>query len=426
MIEKTAEGKLGSWSSPESNRTIEYPLELLDEIRLTVSSSFHMRARGGLEIGGVLFGSRSENAIRIAAWRPIACDHSQGGSFILSENDQQELARLLESSSVNPDLKGLDVAGWFVSHTRSGLALTESDAQVFERFFPEQWQCTLVLQPQQVEPMRAAFFVRDAGGKVCGHTAEREFTVEPLRGARQRRQAPVSNVVGEIAQNPSQTRASSYPPVEPLVRLRPERPVRPAPMSQEAPPIKDRRTRSKISWWQLGWALPLIAIALLAGFLAKDRYRPEAHAETLSLKVQDAPGAQLHVDWDKQSRPIQVAQRGVLDINDGGNHRTVDLDAMQLRQGSLTYGRRSGDVKVGLSVYGENNSAPLTEVAEFLGPPAANPPAPDVNAARAKEKADLEAEVKRLRAQLGREQAKSQELQNLVRVLENRLSIKVK
>ena len=425
MIEKTAEGKLGSWSSPESSRTIEYPLELLDEIRLTVSSSFHMRARGGLEVGGVLFGSRSENAIRIVAWRPIACDHSQGASFILSDNDLQELARLLEASGVNPDLKGLEVAGWFVSHTRSGLALTDSDVRVFDRFFPEQWQCTLVLQPGQVEPMRAAFFVRDAGGKVCGHTAEREFTVEPLRGARQRGQAPVSNVVGEIAESASRPLARSYPPVEPLVRLRPERSTGPA-----APPRKTVRTRFKMSWWQLGWAVPLIAVALLAGFLAKDRYRlkalAERRAETLSLKVQDAPGAQLHVDWDKQARPIQLAQRGVLDINDGGNHRTVDLDAMQLRQGSLTYGRRSGNVKVGLSVYGENNNVPLTEAAEFLGPPPANPPAPDAHAQRTKEKADLEAEIKRLRAQVAREQAKSQELQNLVRVLENRLDIKAK
>src|SRR5208283_5248786 len=186
VVEKTAETKLGSWHSPEANLTIDYPLEIVDEIRLTVSSSFHANTRGGVEVGGVFFGSRVGNVTRIAAWRPIPCEHSRGGPFVLSEKDLQDLARMLESAKSDLLLKDLQVAGWFLSHTSGDLLLTDSDSKVFQQCFPLPWQFTMVLRPGRVGPTKAAFFVRDARGRLVEHRPEREFVLEPLHVVRPR------------------------------------------------------------------------------------------------------------------------------------------------------------------------------------------------------------------------------------------------
>ena len=186
VVEKTAEIKLGSWHSPEANLTIDYPLEIVDEIRLTVSSSFHANTRGGVEVGGVFFGSRVGNVTRIAAWRPISCEHSRGGAFVLSEKDLQDLARMLESAKSDLLLKDLQVAGWFLSHTSGDLTLTDSDIKVYQQCFPLPWQFTMVLRPGRVGPTKASFFVRDTRGRLVEHLPEHEFVLEPLHVVRTR------------------------------------------------------------------------------------------------------------------------------------------------------------------------------------------------------------------------------------------------
>jgi hypothetical protein len=183
VIEKT-DSQLGSWVSPEARLTIEYPLELLDEIRLNVCSNFHTNPRGGVEAGGLLFGTRSDRSVRIAAWRPISCEHSKGFAFILSERDILDLARSMEEAKTDRALKDLQIVGWFLSHTRAGLGLTDTDLNVFDQCFPLHWQFTLVLRPGNVSATTAAFFVRDESGRLCAHSAEREFTVDPLHNTR--------------------------------------------------------------------------------------------------------------------------------------------------------------------------------------------------------------------------------------------------
>jgi hypothetical protein len=92
----------------------------MDEIRATATEGFQKLARGGLEVAGVLFGARREAGIRILTWRPIYCEYALGPTLQLSDRDQAELTRLLQTSAKDPDLEGLQPVGWFLSHTRSG------------------------------------------------------------------------------------------------------------------------------------------------------------------------------------------------------------------------------------------------------------------------------------------------------------------
>ncbi len=438
VVEKTPETKLGSWFSPEANLTIDYPLEIIDEIRLTVSSSFHANTRGGVEVGGVFFGSRVGNVTRIAAWRPISCEHSEGGSFVLSEKDLQDLARMLESAKSDLLLKNLQVAGWFLSHTRTDLSLTESDIKVFQQCFPLPWQFTLVLRPGRVGPTKAAFFVRDSHGQIVEHRPEREFVLEPLHGVRPRGvhsrpaspERPAAFAAAASAEEgtalvhpaPVLTPQQGRPPgavMRPTADFYGNRPF-------EAPRFVRERDQRKKRWQQWFWAIPISGLIIFAGLLAKDRYWSEAPPPSLSLRVQDSPGAQLHVDWDRATPAIQSAQRGILQVDEGDSHKTINLDAAQLRQGNLTYARHSGDVKVALLLYGEGSTAPLAEEeARFVGPsPVVVAPPPQKHETVDQEKVELEAEIRTLRAQLARESSKNAELQNLVRVLETRLGMR--
>ena len=200
------------------------------------------------------------------------------------------------------------------------------------------------------------------------------------------------------------------------------RPQEPPPIT----PVEEPASRPRKKWLRLLWIIPAGGLLVYAALVARERLFTELRPATLSLKLQDWPGAQLHVDWEKHAQPIEVARRGEIVFEDAGKTRTVELDAPHLRLGSFAYARRSGNVKVKLSVYGDNSAAPaIEEVAEFNGPPpndAAPTPTVDPHI-WAKEKADLETEIKRLRGQLATETATRQEFQNLVRVLENRLNL---
>src|SRR6202163_2252378 len=129
MTEPASEFIFGSWSAPEVPVAIEYPLEVMDEIRAAATDGLQKLARGGLEVAGVLFGVQREAGIRILTWRPIGCEYALGPTLQLSERDRADLTRLLETAEADPDLQGLKAVGWFLSHTRSGILLSPSDME---------------------------------------------------------------------------------------------------------------------------------------------------------------------------------------------------------------------------------------------------------------------------------------------------------
>src|SRR5580704_6453950 len=116
--------QFASWNIPQFPRAIEYPLEVLEEIRAFACDELLQLSHGGDEVGGVLFGTRREDLIRILTWRPIACEHSGGEGLRLSNNDRMNLAVQLEVGRQNPDLKDLRPIGWFVSHLRGDVSLS--------------------------------------------------------------------------------------------------------------------------------------------------------------------------------------------------------------------------------------------------------------------------------------------------------------
>lgn len=135
-----SETRFGSWSAPESPVSIEYSLVVIEEIRQEVSEGFQRLSRGGMEVGGVLYGSRDGRTVKIQAMRPIACEHARGPAFLLSDQDRASLAEQLQRDSEDPRLEGMMCVGWFLSHTRSEILLSESDLGIYTAYFSAPWQ----------------------------------------------------------------------------------------------------------------------------------------------------------------------------------------------------------------------------------------------------------------------------------------------
>ncbi len=154
------------WMVPECPYRVTIPEQVLNEIRLAVVEAFYSVPRGGVEVGGVFFGIAQGNSLHIQTFRPVTCQYATGPSFKLSINDQLALSGVLDLPDSDPELAGLTVLGWYHSHTRSEIFLSQDDLELYREFFPERWQIALVLRPANLQPTRAGIFFRDRGGAI--------------------------------------------------------------------------------------------------------------------------------------------------------------------------------------------------------------------------------------------------------------------
>jgi proteasome lid subunit RPN8/RPN11 len=175
------DSEVGRWRAENLPLTIEYSRAIMERVRASVVEAFYKIGRGGVEVGGVLFGKHVGNLVQIQAFRPLPSEYLTGPSYVLSEKDQAALRRLLETSAEEPQLEGLVPVGWYHSHTRSGIHLSPDDLETYNRYFPEPWQVALVLKPERMKPVRAGFFIREPGSVIHAESSYAEFTVSPYQ-----------------------------------------------------------------------------------------------------------------------------------------------------------------------------------------------------------------------------------------------------
>lgn len=409
------EAKFGSWSAPESPVVIEYSLVVIEEIRHEVAEGFQRLSRGGIEVGGLLYGTREGPTVSVQAMRPIACEHARGPGFLLSDKDRVALNEQLTRDAEDPRLEGLTSVGWFLSHTRGEIALTDSDLEIFSIFFPAPWQVAMVVQPGRGGRMRAGFFVREADGTVKGEGSYLEFNF-PDR---------LAGVIDRGPERPrperSERRVPSYFRAETsaAVPLRVPtfgQPVQPA----DAGPQLLAAPAPKRTWmWVTAWVVVAIALAL-AG-LRYWRMSVQALPEPMSLAVVERDG-QLVIQWDPASKPVRTAVSGSLEIVDGADTRTVALKPADLTGGRSTYVRKSGDVEVRLTVENQRG-ARVEEASRFLGSaPAAVADQQQVTDLE-KRRDELQAEVTQLQQANQDKAQRIQTLERTLRILQTRLGI---
>ena len=386
MTEPTAEFSFGSWSASQIPLAISYPLEVMDEIRAAATDGLQKLARGGLDVAGVMYGVRREAGIRILTWRPILCEHALGPTLQLSERDRMELTRSLEAASAEPDLKGLQPVGWFLSHTRSGISLSPGDLEIFASFFPEPWQVTLVLQPSQAGVSRAGFFAREAEGRVQSAASYQEFVLKPLHRVA-RASEPPGGMKGRLGPPAAEPPAAKVAAPEP----RQAKVVEPPRFGTLERPSSHRR-------WL--WMLAILLALITAGFLVKEFLVREN--QSFSLRVYDA-GEMVQIEWNQGAAPIRNAHLGVIDIQDSGETKRYSLADDELHQGKMSYLRRGGDLELRMTVY-PAGSTPVHEFVHFVqGSAPADPPRPSEVDQLRRQRDQLDAQVKQLKEDLKKE-----------------------
>jgi hypothetical protein len=423
---EATQSRFEKWSVAECPFSVEYRHGLMQELRAAVAYGQQAFTRGGMEVGGVLLGARSDGGISIRSWRPLACEHANGPALILSGRDREELRRFLADAATLPDLAGVEPVGWFLSHTRSDISLRESDLNLYQEFFPAASDVALVLRPGRHGAARAGFFFRGPDGAVQSDHSLLEFNIEaegvwasipmdltaahplelstpPERRRRDAASAPVDTASAWV-----QSTRGDPPQPDPMATPR---------ASGETEAV----LTSRRSWRWI--ALPVAALVAI-GWLYTARNRAPEPAETpLEMTVTDRAG-QLVVEWDHSRPELQRVRAGEISVTDAGSRVSVPLSAAEARAGSFTFTRKSGDVRVSLHLDGAGK--PLRAFARFLGVPP-----PQQQPERAAERALAErntAELNRLReenialrGEVDRAKARADQAETVIRVLRERL-----
>jgi proteasome lid subunit RPN8/RPN11 len=371
MPESENAAALSTWKAPECPFQIEYKPRALDDIRLAVVDAFFSLPRGGAEIGGVLLGKWDNGRLAITDYAALDCEHAFGPSFTLSPRDETRLTELLAASHGN----GLRPVGWYHSHTRSEIFLSDADQEIHRRFFPEPWQVALVLKPHTFHPTRAGFFFREGAGGIHAQASYQEFALAPLMVKPAPSGAPVAvEPEPPPAPVPAEVPPSAAPRAPAAAAA--ERTVQAPPIPKFLDPPKEPSFRwlkvavALLAGFGLGaaaylkrdiWLLPLLAMVHQQKPVPAPPLPP-----ALGLNTLDSDG-QLQIRWNPNSLVVQQASGGVLSIDTGGpTPQEIPLDKAHLLSGVFTFGRQTERVDVGLATTQADGHA-TREVTTFMG-----------------------------------------------------------
>ncbi len=451
MTGSTGEPDTLTWSVPECPFTIEASTRVLDDIRLAVVDAFFSLPRGGAEIGGVLLGSFTGNRLTITDYSPLECEHAHGPSFSLSAPDEVRLNQILSIHNAGPGEHG--VVGWYHSHTRSEIFLSEADQAIHQRFFPEPWQVALVMKPHTFQPARIGFFFRAEDGSMHAEASYQEMLLEGLRvqampgpvptvatteelPLRRRPNLDAIKAAAEAAPEPEPAlQASLFPPYPVPESQTPEYPAREdqpqdnhtpaaeasADASLPAPHFLAEEAPAGRSWT---WVI-ILAIALgvaAAAVQTRQMWLPRVMAAvrpvppppppppSLGLTSLDHEG-QLQINWNPNSPAVRKASDAILEITEIGTPpQAIQLDAAHLQAGNFTFARNSQNVDIKLIVH-QANGPDVREAIGFLGKlPARQTAAPESGEQQKQREEDKKATAK-LKSDLNFQAAKTRKLE---------------
>ena len=441
------------WHPAQSPLAIEYTKAVLDEVRDQGVAGYRRLSRGGVEVGGILFGIREAEKVRILATQPIACEYKSGPSFVLSDKDKSRLRDQLTQAASSENLKDFKVVGWYVSHPRGSVALSDRDLDVFNEFFPDVWNVTLVMKPD-AKGVRAGFFLREPHGALnfahshlefdlglpkasegasavrqiaeqvgASLAAQRDSQDEGLdrrRGGGRRdiaemlHPAPHSNgfqdVTSAFIPQGASAYASASEPAPPPHQSPPPPSAawstavaRPRPSTLAHRPLQYQR---RLQWrWLVMWAV-VVGCSVAAAFA----YREFAIPTPLGLRVVEKDG-DLMIYWDASSRSIEWAKTGKLEVRGSGAAKTeIDLRPQELSKGAFPFGASGGDVSIRMEVTGKMgfHADESTRYVARVTPTEADKPV------EIRDRRLLQMEVLRLRDELEKSQQRVKELETLL------------
>jgi hypothetical protein len=369
------------WQIPDKPIVVRLALDAVDGVLPEAMRTYASVPKRGAETGGVLIGRREQTPdgqtlVVVDQFEIVPCVYARGPSYLLSEEDGAAFERVCTKwarESTRPSY----AVGYFRSHTRDGLGLSVEDIELLDRHFADPSHLALLIRPFASKPMQAGFFFRENG-------AFQKETPLPFIFSRKELAPGSTAEPGPTAQyEPEITAATeSFIPAEwsakrgstnPEVALTAANPTLTAtPGEKAADSAADQHAEPKQTpWWPWIW-VPVSVLCLLAGMVAGvlvPEYlnvpfvRPGSEEFSLGLGVTGSDGG-LAVHWNPAARAIRAAQRGTLEIEDGGYATPVDLDSAYLLSGSILYRNSSPSVRVRLVVT-EGAGVTVAQTAEW-------------------------------------------------------------
>lgn len=344
---------------------VKLSLDFIDRLLPEVMRGFGAMPRRGVEMGGILLGNVDRSGERpvvvVEDYEPVPCQYSRGATYLLSD---EELVRFKEIAAKWSPADGRQTfaVGYYRSHTREGLGMADEDLELFNQLFPEPHAISLIVKPFATRVSQGGIFIRE-NGNVRAQSSYKEFPFRrrELGGgdgpAKPAAAAPIEPRTSEPKHE--QTRSAVPPMASVAINPASSSPsIVPDELQLGLPTSKiDQKTGSKV---RSGWVwIPLSFIFLLLGTVLgfqvalslRNQLPASIRPDPYSLHMTVTPaGDSLHVRWDRDASPIHSQAKGALVISDGGAQKVVELDADQLRNGSVVYRRASNDVRFRLEV----------------------------------------------------------------------------
>ena len=274
-----------------------------------------------------------------------------GPSYLLSGDDQRAFEEACEQWRPDASRQAYAV-GYFRSHTRDGMALSPEDVELMNRYFPEPSQVALLIKPFATKVSPAGFFFREDGVFQPATPLEFPFRRRELGGE----EPPPRRSLMERRPRSRDLRSMVPASVEEGVGDEEYAGTEPIPQPEHAyVTTAPAKSRLRGGWVWIPLSFIFLLLGVLLGFQAALTMGPKVSAGgapdfALSLSVNKSDD-NLAVKWDRQAAAVRSAQRGVIEIQDGGQTLSRDLDAAQLQNGNMIYRNSSNAVRFRLIVY---------------------------------------------------------------------------
>ena len=345
------------WRPPDKPFVVYLHFDVVDRLSGEAMRGFGAVPKRGAEVGGVLLGSieRGETTtVMIEDCEPVGCSYKRGPSYLLSDEDRavfEDACQRWQPQSERPAY----AVGFFRSQTRDGLALTPEDIEVLDRLFPDAGQVALLIKPQATKVSLGGFFFREEGAFQQATPLEFPFRRRELAGE----EPPPRRTLMERTPRYREPRELA-PPSPPRWDFAADQDsesfqreaLQPEPAYAVTTPS---RSRIRKGWVWLPLSTVFLVLGLVLGFEVSLNFRPRPAAPAaaeFSLGLSAAKSEDnLNVRWNREAAAVRAAQKGLLEIDDGGFAKPVDLDMAHLQNGGIIYRNSSKTVRFRLTVY---------------------------------------------------------------------------
>jgi hypothetical protein len=340
------------WQVPGRPVVIHLRLDVVDRMSVDILRGFGAVPKRGAEVGGILVGTITPgnpagdaSTVRIEDFEAVPCKYVRGPSYLLTEYERMLFDEVCERRS--PENAGHTYAvGYYRSHTRDGLALQPEDFELLDRYFPLPAQVALLVKPFATKPSLGGFFVRENGVFPAATPLEFPFRRWEMTGEEPPRRPTLEESKPKPKEPEAQT--ATPPPMTRYGRIFSAEPEEPP--DELSPQELHGSPKSKAGMWMVA-AFVFLLLGVLLGYEASRITAPRRASDfALALEV-ERNGDNLTVHWNPGAPAVRSASNGVLEIDDGGETKRVELDRANLSSGSMVYRNAANQVRFRLVMY---------------------------------------------------------------------------